>query len=168
MDHAETLLLEAEEQIEAWWCELDGRWHQVMADAAQQSAHVMAAAESEAQRVIAAAQTDAGSLLAAARREAEVTLETARLDAEAVGALAAAEAVVARGVAPDDLEALRHAIDRLRTELSRVVDAAFDALPAIEATAEAVDQIADPEPEPELVEAGPAPKRRRFRLFRRG
>ena len=164
MDKAETLLRQAEEQIEAWWCEVDAQW-----------AGMVAAAEAEARRVIADAQRDASSLLTAARQEAEAMLDAARLDVEAVHALAAAEAVVARGVPPEDLEGLREAIDRLRAELSRVVDAAFDALPAVEATAAAVDQLLgdeggdEAEPEAELVAVGPAPKRRRLRrLFRRG
>jgi hypothetical protein len=123
----------------------------------------------------AAAAADAAELVAIARVEAELILAdahaTAGEHADVIRALTTAE----REVVGEELESLREAVSRLRSELSNLVDAAFDALPAVEATAEAIDRaLGDDEvvePEPELVTAGaptPAPTRGRIRrLFGR-
>ena len=100
------LLREAEEQIEAWWCELDEAWHLRMAEADT----IVAAAREEAARILAEAEELAGE-------HHEVL---------------------------DELVSLRDAVNRLRAELSRVVDAAFDAMPAVEATADAIDKALEP------------------------
>src|SRR5256885_7004885 len=102
----ELLLREAEEQIEAWWCELDEAWHVRMGEADA----IVAAARDEAARILAEAEELAG--------EHHVVL--------------------------DELVSLRDAVNRLRSELSRVVDAAFDAIPAVEATADAIDKALEP------------------------
>ena len=131
---AERLLREAEDDIEAWLCELDASWHELIADA-----------EVEADRIRTEALDDAGELVAAARREAEEIIAaahaTAGEHADVIQALTAAE----REAAGEELASLREAVDRLRRELSRVVDAAFDALPAVEATSEAIDRAIGPE-----------------------
>jgi ATP phosphoribosyltransferase regulatory subunit HisZ len=156
------LLREAEDQIEAWLCDLDGTWRTTLADAVDR-----------AERIRAAAAADAAELVAIARVEAELILAdahaTAGEHADVIRALTTAE----REVVGEELESLREAVSRLRSELSNLVDAAFDALPAVEATAEAIDRaLGDEEavePEPELVTVGaPAPKRGRLRrIFRR-
>ncbi|MCU1377796.1 MAG: hypothetical protein JWN29_779 [Acidimicrobiales bacterium] len=156
------LLHEAEDQIEAWLCDLDATWRTTLADA-----------EDRAERMRAAAAADAAELVAIARVEAELILAdahaTAGEHADVIRALTTAE----REVVGEELESLREAVSRLRSELSNLVDAAFDALPAVEATAEAIDRaLGDEEtvePEPELVTVGaPAPKRGRLRrIFRR-
>ena len=123
-DVAAQLLAEAEEQIEAWLCGLDAEWKQVLADAHAQAADIVALAESQAAEILAAAEADAAEVRA---------LAAATRPDDAVGA--------------DDLAALAQAVERLRLELSRVVEAAFDALPAVEATAAAL-RIAEPDAEP--------------------
>jgi len=66
-----------------------------------------------------------------------------------------------------DLAALATAVVRLRGELTRVVDAAFDALPAVEATAAALAVDLDA-PGPEQEDADRPPRRGLFRrLLRR-
>ena len=160
------LLRAAEDEIERWWCELDDEHRRPL---------------DEARRVLATASADAAEIVAAARVEAELIIAdaqaTAGEHADVIRALTTAE----REAAGDELESLREAVVRLRTELSRVVDAAFDALPAVEATAGALDHLlgTEPvidltEPEPartdfELVGAGAPAPRRRFlrRLFHR-
>lgn len=157
---AAVLLHEAEDQIEAWLCDLDVTWRTTLADA-----------EDRAERMRAAAKADAAEIVAIARVEAELIIAdahaTAGEHADVIRALTTAE----REAVGEELESLREAVTRLRTELSRLVDAAFDALPAVEATADAIERAleteAEPEGEPELVTAG-APKRGRLRrLFRR-
>jgi hypothetical protein len=144
VDDASRLLAEAEEQIEAWLCELDAQWLGILADA-----------RAEAADIVAAAQTRAAALVAAAEAEAAELRELA----------ASRAATIDERVGPDDLAALAQAVERLRVELSRVVEAAFDALPAVEATAAAL-RTAETE-EPALP---PAPKRRGLvrRLMRAG
>jgi len=154
---AHVLLREAEDQIEAWCCELDVTWHAVLADAEAQADHIRGEA-----------LADAGEILGAARVEAERILaeadELAGEHVDVIRALTTAE----REAVGEELAGLREAVNRLRTELSRVVDAAFDAIPAVEATADAIDRALGEEAEPVAVGA-PAEKRRRGlrRLFRR-
>ena len=100
------LLREAEEQIEAWWCQLDEAWRTRM----EEADGIVAAARAEAARILAEAEELAG--------EHHDVLE--------------------------ELVSLRDAVNRLRTELSRVVDAAFDAMPAMESTADAIDKALEP------------------------
>jgi hypothetical protein len=116
-DDASRLLEEAEEQIEAWLCDLDAQWLQILADARAEAADIIALAEAQAADLLVAAERDAADIRTAAVERA-VALD------ERVGA--------------DDLAALAQAVERLRVELSRVVEAAFDALPAVEATAAAL------------------------------
>ena len=127
---ADELLHEAEEEIEAWLCELDAQWTTILEDA-----------RAEAARITAAAHERADTIVAEARGRAEDEYERLRAlaaeHAEAVKALAAAEDVE---VADEHLESLHEAVVRLRAELSRVVDAAFDAMPAVEATADAIER----------------------------
>ena len=156
---AHELLHEAEDQIEAWWCELDVTWQAVLADA-----------EAEADHIRGEALADAGEIVGAARLEAERILaeadELAGEHVDVIRALTTAE----REAVGEELAGLREAVNRLRAELSRVVDAAFDAIPAVEATADAIDRALGEEPEPVVaVAAAPADKRRRGlrRLFRR-
>jgi F0F1-type ATP synthase membrane subunit b/b' len=117
---ADALLREAEEEIEAWLCDLDLQWNEILDDA-----------RAEAARIISDAQ-------ARAEDEYERLRALASEHAEAVRALAAAEDV---DVADQHLESLHEAVVRLRAELSRVVDAAFDAMPAVEATADAIERV---------------------------
>jgi hypothetical protein len=145
-----------EDQIEDWLEELDRHYVSLLAEADA----VVADAERRAADIVDLAQLDAAQLVA----DAEAEVERLRLAPAAAEVLAAADAALARRVSTDDLEALRSAVERLRVELSNVVDAAFDALPAVEATAAA---LRTPEPEPAIVIA-PAPKRGFFRrLVRR-
>jgi hypothetical protein len=120
---ADELLQQAEEEIEAWLCELDSQWTAILADA-------QARAEADAELIISEAQ-------ARAEDEYERLRALAAEHAEAVKALAAAEDVE---LADEHLESLHEAVVRLRAELSRVVDAAFDAIPAVEATADALER----------------------------
>jgi vacuolar-type H+-ATPase subunit E/Vma4 len=133
-DEAEMLLREAEDRIEEWLCELDATW-----------CALLAGVESDAEHIRQDALADAGEIVAAARLEAEEIIAaahaTAGEHADVIRALAAAE----RDAAGEELVSLREAVARLRRELSRLVDAAFDALPAVEATAEAIDRALDDE-----------------------
>ena len=151
---AEVLLREAEDQIEDWWCALDGAWRQTIA-----------ATQDEAQRLLAGARADAAEIVTVARVEAELIIAdanaTAGEHADVIRALTTAE----REAAGEELESLREAVNRLRAELSRLVDAAFDAFPAVETAAAALDDALG-EPEPVLVGAPPK-KRGFFRRFRR-
>jgi len=118
MDAAQ-LLAEAEEQIEAWLCELDATWLGILADARSEADGIVAAAKAHAAEIVAWAETDANAIRAAAA--------STTTDAGSVGA--------------NDLAALAAAVEQLRVELSRVVEAAFDALPAVEATAAALRTV---------------------------
>ena len=151
-DPAAELLAEAEEQIEAWLCELDAAWARLLDDAHEQAADIVAAAEEHAAAILADAEAEAVRVRALAL-ESTATAETLAL---------AADAAATGRVKVDDLASLGHAVHRLRTELSRVVEAAFDAIPAVEATAAALAVVDAP------VDA-PAPRRRGFvrRLFSR-
>ena len=122
--------LEIEEQIETWLCELDRQWHGLHAEA--QAA--IADAERQAADIVELAQLEAAQLVA----DAEAEVERLRVAPAAAEILAAADAALARRLSTEDLESLRTAVARLRVELSHVVDAAFDALPAVEATAAAL------------------------------
>lgn len=183
-DDAARALAEAEEQIEAWLCELDAEWTRIVTGARHDAmllvegahnvaarildaAHVKAAAiveqgEADAERraaeILASAEAESRSLLAGSARLAAMQLNEAQhevnrartLAAESSAAAAAlahaADAAASGRVRVDDLAALGASVIRLRTELSRVVDAAFDALPAVEATAAALHL--EPEHEP--------------------
>lgn len=156
--------LEYEEQIEDWLCQLDGQWHALMAEAEA----AVAEGERKAADILELAQLEAAQLVADAEAEvARIRLAAVR-SPEAAQVLAAADAALASSVSSADLEALRSAVERLRVELSNVVDAAFDALPAVEATAAAL-RTPEPEPAPEVLVIEPARKRGGFlrRLVRR-
>lgn len=133
----EDLLREAEDEIEAWLCELDGTWRATLHGAEARATHLVTQAEADAAEIVAVARVEADVMLTDARDEVERLHETAGEHADVIRALTAAE----RLQAGDQLTGLREAVDRLRTELSRVVDAAFDALPAVEATAGAIDAV---------------------------
>lgn len=167
---AEVLLLEAEDLIEDWLCELDASWRSTLADAEAQAAATLAEARAEADALRAQARAEADEIVALAGLEADSIIAEANATAgeheDVIRALTTAE----REAAGEELASLREAVRRLRAELSNLVDAAFDAFPAVEATADAIDRaLGDdeaPEPEPEPV--GPAPRRGFFgRLFRR-
>ncbi|HYD10845.1 MAG TPA: hypothetical protein VEA78_12155, partial [Acidimicrobiales bacterium] len=159
--------LEYEEQIEAWLVELDRRWlallaeaEHVLADARadaaslradghRDAAELVTTAEARAAEIVAAAEIDARTLLAGAGKLAAMQLADAENDVarirraaaqstEAAQVLAIADAALSRRVSASDLDALGSAVERLRAELSNIVDAAFDALPAVEATAAAL------------------------------
>jgi hypothetical protein len=149
---ADELLHEAEEQIEAWLCDLDLEVTELVESAERHAARtraeaddVLTAARVEATQILEAARAQAGKdatrVVAEAEARAQEEYERLRAlaaeHAEAVRALADAEDVT---VADEHLESLHEAVTRLRAELSRVVDAAFDAIPAVEATAEAIEQ----------------------------
>lgn len=202
---AELFLAEAEEQIEAWLCDLDGAWHRIVAEGEAEARGLVEEARSEAVVIVAQAHADANAILenaelrleliAAARSEAAEIVAAAHAEANAIldkaemestsllagtGKLASillaeaeaeASSVRALGrVHVDDLAGLGTAVLRLRSELSKVVDAAFDALPAVEAIASALDLDAPtaapaiaPQPQP-----APAPRRGMLRrLLRR-
>ena len=149
-DDAALLLAEAEEQIEAWLCELDTEWLGILDDARAQAGAMVAAAMSDAAELLAAAEAQAAAIVAAAERDASAMREVMDDDADETGRVGA-----------EDLAALASAVEQLRVELSRVVEAAFDALPAVEATAAALRTVDTGD-----ADAEPAPKRRRG-LFRR-
>ena len=131
---ADELLHEAEEEIEAWLCELDSQWTAILDDARAEADRIVADAHARA-------EADAELIISEAQARAEDEYERLRAlaaeHAEAVKALAAAEDVE---LADEHLESLHEAVVRLRAELSRVVDAAFDAIPAVEATADALER----------------------------
>lgn len=152
---------EVEEEIEAWLCELDAQWTRILADARTEAATIVGAARLEATELISRAEAHAAelmaktdedihTLLAGAGRLASMQLHEAQVEvikarnlaaessATAEALAVAADATVDGRVQVDDLAALGTAVLRLRGELSRVVDAAFDALPAVEATAAAL------------------------------
>jgi hypothetical protein len=151
-DDAAMLLAEAEEQIEAWLCELDAEWHGILEDARAQAGAMVAAAMSDAAELLVAAEAQAAAILATAEREAAAVREGAARDADGDEP---------GRVDADDLAALASAVEQLRVELSRVVEAAFDALPAVEATAAALRTV-----DTDDAAAASAPRRRRG-LFRR-
>lgn len=132
---ADELIQEAEEEIEAWLCELDSHWTAILEDARAEAERIVADAHARA-------EVDADLIIAEAQGRAEDEYERLRAlaaeHAEAVKALAAAEDV---DMADEHLESLHEAVERLRAELSRVVDAAFDAIPAVEATADALERV---------------------------
>ena len=131
---ADELLQQAEEEIEAWLCELDSQWTAILDDARAEADRIVADAHARA-------ESDAELIISEAQARAEDEYERLRAlaaeHAEAVKALAAAEDVE---LADEHLESLHEAVVRLRAELSRVVDAAFDAIPAVEATADALER----------------------------
>jgi F0F1-type ATP synthase membrane subunit b/b' len=131
---ADELLQQAEEEIEAWLCELDSQWTAILDDARAEADRIVTDAQARA-------EADAELIISEAQARAEDEYERLRAlaaeHAEAVKALAAAEDVE---LADEHLESLHEAVVRLRAELSRVVDAAFDAIPAVEATADAIER----------------------------
>lgn len=131
---ADELLRQAEEEIEAWLCELDSQWTAILDDACAEADRIVADAHARA-------EADAELIISEAQARAEDEYERLRAlaaeHAEAVKALAAAEDVE---LADEHLQSLHEAVVRLRAELSRVVDAAFDAIPAVEATADALER----------------------------
>ncbi|MEA3021039.1 MAG: hypothetical protein QOI47_2563 [Actinomycetota bacterium] len=141
------------------------------------AALIVSEAEARAREIVHRAETESRSLLAGAAKLASMQLADAEAEVQRARSLAvessataeaiasAADATVSGRVRVDDLAALGHAVERLRTELSRVVDAAFDALPAVEATAAAL-KLDDVAPVPVAVAA--PPKKRGFvkRLLR--
>jgi cell division septum initiation protein DivIVA len=135
----------------------------VTAEAVQHAAQVVADAELRAAAIVAQADDETHRLLAGAGRLASMQLAEAQAEVLKARALAAessataealafaADAAVTGRVQVDDLAARGTALTRLRSELSRVVDAAFDALPAVEATAAALhldEPVTVPEPAP--------------------
>jgi hypothetical protein len=134
----------------------------LVADGHREAAHVVEAAEARATTLIEKAESESRSLLAGSARLASMQLNEAQHEVRKARELAAessatAEAIAHAGAAAatgqvrvDDLAALGTAVIRLRTELSRVVDAAFDAIPAVEATAAAL-QVDAPVTVPEPV-----------------
>ena len=157
--------LEYEDEIETWLCELDRQWHALVVEAEA----AIAEGERRAADLVELAQLEAAQLVADAEAEvARIRLAAVR-SPQAAQVLAAADAALASSVSSSDLDALRSAVERLRVELSNVVDAAFDALPAVEATAAAL-RVAEPDvgSEPELIVLE-TPRKRGFlrRLVRR-
>ena len=153
----EELLREAEDQIEDWLCELDGTWQSTLAAGRAEADQARARARDEAAEIVALAHLEADSIIAEANA-------TAGEHEDVIRALTTAE----QEAVGEELGALREAVRRLRAELSNLVDAAFDALPAVEATADAIDRALGEEEQPEPVLAGPAPKRGLLRrMFRR-
>jgi type II secretory pathway predicted ATPase ExeA len=128
----EQLRRDAEEEIEAWLCELDATYGALLADAERRAGTILADAEREAAAIVAAARAEAEQLVGDAERLAGEQLDALRAltdaEREAVGV---------------ELSGLREAVTRLRTELTRVVDTAYDAMPAVEATADAIDRAVD-------------------------
>lgn len=157
--------LEYEDEIETWLCELDRQWHALVVEAEA----AIADGERRAADIVELAQLEAAQLVADAEAEvARIRLAAVR-SPQAAQVLAAADAALASSVSSSDLDALRSAVERLRVELSNVVDAAFDALPAVEATAAAL-RVPEPEPAPAPeVLVLEAPRKRGFlrRLVRR-
>jgi hypothetical protein len=138
MEDAAALLREAEDQIEDWLCELDTTWHALLGDAESEADVIRSEALADAEMILASARLEADEIIAAAHA-------TAGEHADVIRALSAAE----REAAGDELVALRDAVDRLRRELSRLMDAAFDAFPAVEATSEAIERALETRDEPE-------------------
>lgn len=77
------------------------------------------------------------STLAEAKARAAAIMAEAEADAAVI--LAGAARMAEAKLTDPHLQSLSDAVARLRSELSAVVDAAFDALPALEATADALD-----------------------------
>jgi vacuolar-type H+-ATPase subunit H len=132
-------LLAAEEQLELAWCVLDAEWHRLLDEATEEASRLLgdarAGAVAEAARIVDDAHAEAATVLLEAQERADRILAEARLSAMAPPAPV------------EDPTGIREALQRLRSELSHVVDAALDAFPAIEATAELFAEPAPPEPE---------------------
>jgi hypothetical protein len=144
-------LVTAEDDIERAWCDLDRAWHRLLREARHEAAAIVHEAEVNAARIVRDAHAEADLIVADAR-----------------SAPVAAAAV-------EDPTGIREALGRLRSELSHVVDAALDAFPAIEATAELfappepeplVIDLTEPEPVVDVVPARPRGLRRLLRLAR--
>jgi cell division septum initiation protein DivIVA len=159
---AERLLADAEEKIEAWLCELDGVWKRILDDGRAEADTLVRGARAEATAIVGRARADASAIFERAeaeivgRAQAQARTIIERAEAESASLLGGSAHLAAIQLAEaqvrvDDLAALGTAVQRLRVELSRVVDAAFDALPAVEATVAALnldEPIHLPEPEP--------------------
>src|SRR4051812_10262264 len=63
---AARLLADAEEQIEAWLCELDVTWLGILADARAEADGIIATAKARAAEIVAWAEVDANAIRAAA------------------------------------------------------------------------------------------------------
>jgi F0F1-type ATP synthase membrane subunit b/b' len=164
MASADELLREAEDAIEGWLCQLDADQGRLLAEARDEAAAIVAEARAEAVRLVDEARQDArrqaDGALTEATDEAHRIVADARVEAERILIEAhdesdRQEGGPARRLGQQDVAGVREALDRLRTELSRVVDAAFDAIPAVEATAGAIDDMFAPATEP-TVDAAPA------------
>lgn len=122
----------------------------LLEDGRTEAATLVREAETRAAELVTTAELESRTLLTGSARLASMQLSEAQTEVRKARALAvessataaalanAAGAVATGRVQVDDLAALGSAVLRLRTELSRVVDAAFDALPAVEATAAAL------------------------------
>lgn len=172
----EELLHDAEDLIEEWLCELDDHWHSTLdeaeairAAALEDAAQIVALSRLEAEETVGAARREAGETVVAADEHARRTIAEAHATAGEHTDVIRALDVAERQAAGEELVALRQAVDHLRAELSRLVDAAFDALPAVEATSEAIDRaLGEPEPDAGFSDP-PAPPRKSLlrRLLRR-
>lgn len=160
------IVAEAEREAQRLRLEAAAEATQLLSATAEQLPRITAEAHNAAEAIRREARAECAQLLAAAgelaaqrRSEAEAEFERIRAiaaeHAEAVRALADADAAAARGAAREDLSGIREAVDRLRAELSHVVDAAFDALPAVEATAGALDRVWQGEGPASPADAGP-------------
>jgi hypothetical protein len=115
-------LLAAEERLEEAWCALDAEWHRLLAEAAREADAIVDAAREEAAALLLEAQEHADRIVAEARARQPVATTA------------------------DDPTGIREALQRLRAEVSNVVDAALDAFPAIEATADLFPAPSAPAP----------------------
>ena len=148
-----TDLLAAEEALEQAWCTLDAEWHRVMQEAHEAATRIVRQAETDAAHIVRDAHAEAAGIVAETQGEAAAFLLEAheradRIVAEARAAAEARKPSTALAIPVDDPTGIREALQRLRAELSHVVDAALDAFPAIEATAEL---FKDAEPAPAVV-----------------
>lgn len=143
----------AEEDLEAAWCNLDREWHRLLAEASDEAARVVRAAHDDAAEVVAAARTEATAVVEDAHAEAAALLLEAQERADRLVADARRSALAEIDTdLPEDPTGIREALQRLRLQLSNVVDAALDAFPTIEATAELfadADGPVEAQPDPE-------------------
>jgi len=157
-------LLAAETELEQAWCDLDREWHRLLQEAHEEGVGIVHDAETEAAHVVRDAHVEATSIVDMAQAEAAALLLEAQEQADRIVAEARRAPLPAAAV--EDPTGIREALQRLRTELSGVVDAALDAFPAIEATADLFAAPAPP-PEPVIDLTEPAPVVRRPGRVRR-
>ena len=146
---AEALEITSVARVEAAALVADGNAtaSRTVIEAEARAAQRLDAAEHDSQALLSGSARLASMQLAEAQREVLKARTLAAESGATVAALAHAASAAATGrVQVSDLAALGAAVTRLRAELSRVVDAAFDALPAVEATAAALrlDEPATP------------------------